>query len=140
MKIIADSHLDHGLTQEQIDYLMAKLGHRDAFFIETVDLPPRLGTVPCGLHGPVMGDDPVPEAEVTYAQRGERPGASRLCDRAPRDWHCVTLIAGPHGGDPCVLYTAFGGPLAPKEPTDPTLTDDERAASEAFWAEHALSR
>lgn len=140
MKITADSHSDHSLTQEQLDYLAKRFADRDSFFIETVGLPTRLGTVPCALHGPLVGDAPVPETEVVYETRGDREGASRLCDREPRQWHCITVIAGPHNGESCVLYTAFGGPLTPKEPTDPTLTEDERAESQTFWAQHALSR
>lgn len=42
-------------------------------------------------------------------------------------------------GSTTILYTAFGGPLAPREPGDPDLPAEERAESEAFWAEHALS-
>lgn len=57
--------------------------------------------------------------------------------RAPRQVRTVTVIAGPHDGQPCVLFTAFGGPLAPQEPGDPGCKDPD--ASRAFWAEHALS-
>jgi hypothetical protein len=40
-----------------------------------------------------------------------------------------------------ILYTAFGGPAAPREPGDPSLDGNEAglAESKAFWAEHALS-
>lgn len=140
MKITDDSHTDHAITPEQMEYIMAKFGHRDAFFIETVDLPPRLGTVPCGLHGPIMGDEAVPESEVSYSQRGEREGDSRMCDRPARQVSQVTLIAGPHEDEPCILYTAFGGPLAPKEPTDPTIEEKDLPASKEFWGQHALTK
>lgn len=46
---------------------------------------------------------------------------------------------GPDEQDQLNCYTAFGGPLAPKEPGDPTLKPEERAKSEAFWREHALA-
>jgi hypothetical protein len=141
MQISADSHLDHGLTDAQVAHISERFAERDGFFIETFELPETLGTVPCGLHGPLMGDDPVDDSEVTLEVRGERPCESRLCDREPRLVSTVTVIAGPHGDEPCVLYTAFGGPLAPREPGDPTIpTDEEREASVAFWATHALSR
>jgi len=39
---------------------------------------------------------------------------------------------------PCVLYTAFGGPIAPQELGDPNCKDP--AASAAFWREHALAK
>jgi hypothetical protein len=39
----------------------------------------------------------------------------------------------------CILYTAFGGPLTPKEPGDATLSGEERQESFKFWSQHALS-
>lgn len=113
-----DSHLDHDLSEPQINYLLAHFADRDTFFIETITLPTDLGTVPCALYGPVMGDLPVSEPEVTYAKRGTREWPSRLIDRPARPQRAVTVIAGPHDGHPCVLYTAFGGPAAPQEPGD----------------------
>ena len=141
MQIVADSHLDHGLSEAQVACISERFAERDGFFIESFELPAGLGTIPCGLHGPIMGDAPVEDAEVTYAVRGDRPCESRLCDRPTRPTSTVTVIAGPHEDSSCVLYTAFGGPLAPREPGDPSISDDgERAECEAFWAEHALSR
>lgn len=83
--------------------------------------------------------DAVTEDRVFYAKRGSREYTSRLVNAAPRLTSLVTVIAGPHDGKPCVLYTAFGGPKAPKEPNDPTLTDAERAESHAFWRDNALA-
>ena len=140
MKITDESHLDHGLSQEVVDYLAERFADRDAFFIETLTLPEGLGSVPCGLYGPIMGDEPVAEDEVDYAVRGARPGKSRLVNRSSRRTRQLTVIAGPHEDESCVLYTAFGGPLTPREPTDPDLPEEERAESEAFWSEHALAR
>lgn len=136
MKITGDSHLDHALTPAQIDYIRRRFSNRGAFFIETLTLPSRLGTVPCGLHGPLMGDAPVVDAHME--RRGGRAWDSRVCDRSPRATRKVTVIAGPHNGEPCILYTAFGGPLAPQESDDPSCKDV--AASEHFWSQHALSR
>jgi hypothetical protein len=132
------SHLDHGLTPAQVAHVLDLFVEREAFFIETIELPETLGTAPCGLHGPLVGDEPVPDADVTLAPRGERAYPSRLVDRAPRPTGTVTVIAGPHSGLPCVLYTMFAGPLAPQEPDDPGCKDP--AASRVFWTQHALSR
>lgn len=96
MKIHAESHLDHHLTPEQIRHIEERFAGRAEFFIETIELPDELGMVPCGLHGPVMGDAPVPDAEVTRAKRGDRAYTSRLCDRTARQTNKVTVIAGPH--------------------------------------------
>lgn len=162
----ADSHLDHHLTAEQIRYLLDRFGARDAFFIETIELPDALGTVPCALWGPFMGDEPVKEAEVVHEVRGTRAWSSRLVARAARPTRKITVIAGPHEvtcphcngerqigswkaaipcgcGDgklryPCILYTAFGGPQAPQEPGDPGCKDLKTSA--AFWHQHALAK
>jgi hypothetical protein len=133
-----DSHLDHNLTPAQLDWLFSQFSDRAGFFIETVELPETLGKVPCDLFGPLVGDEPIPESEVHYAKRGERAWESRLIEVAyPRNTRKVTVIAGPHDGHACVLYTAFGGPAAPQEPGDPGCKDPE--ASRAFWAQHALA-
>ncbi len=133
-----DSHVDHGLTEDQLRYLLDRFADRDGFFVETITLPRELGTVPCGLYGPTMGDPVIGEDEVSYARRGSRTWDSRLVDLPPRQQHEVTVIAGPHEDHACVLYTAFGGPVAPQEPGDPGCKDP--AASTAFWREHALAK
>ena len=135
----ADSHVDHDLTREQVDYLLERFKDRTGEFVETVELPEALGEVPCALHGPAVGDAPVPEAEVSYGRRGARQYRSRLTDRPPRRTRKVTVIAGEHKGAPCVWFTAFGGPPSPQEPSDPGLPAEKVADSEAFWREHALS-
>jgi hypothetical protein len=140
MKIIAASHLDHALTPAHVAWIAERFADQGAFFLETVELPAELPALPCGLHGPLVGDPPVPESEVTYARRGERLGATRLCARPARPSRLITVIAGPDGDELCVLYTAFGGPAAPKEPFDVGEADDAtREASRVFWAEHALT-
>ncbi len=162
-----DSHVDHGLSEAQLRYLLERFADRDSFFIETLTLPRDLGTVSCGLYGPVMGDSAIGETEVTYAPRGSRAWKSRLIDLPMRPQYEVTVIAGPHeepcwhcdgsegigswkaripcgtctGGKvkhPCILYTAFGGPVAPQEPDDPGCKDP--GASAAFWRDHALTK
>lgn len=132
------SHFDHNITAAQLAHALERFADRAVFFIETFELPEDLGTVPCGLHGPLVGDAPVPDGECISARRGERAYDSRLCGRAPRVTRLVTVIAGPHEEHACIVYTMFGGPLAPQEPDDPTCRDVE--VSRAFWREHALSR
>lgn len=139
MKVVPDSHLDHGLSEAQVEYLTSSFQERDAFFIETVELPPHLGTVECGLYGPSMGDEPVSSDVVSFARRGERDYASRVVELPPRPTRLVTVVAGPWRDEPCVLYTAFGGPAAPKEASDPSLQKEEAGASLEFWRQHALA-
>jgi hypothetical protein len=160
------SHVDHSLTEAQLRYLLDRFADRSAFFLETIDLPEDLGTVPCGLYGPTMGDAPIDESAVSYNSRGARAWPSRLVEQPARPTRQVTVIAGPHD-DPCpqcttsawnllhqadcptcggtgelkhacILYTAFGGPSAPQEPGDPGCKDP--TASAAFWRAHALAK
>lgn len=138
MKITTDSHTDHALTPAHLAWILERFGDRKAFFAETVEIPAELGALPCGLHGPTMGDEPIPAKECRELVRAGRAGPSRVCARAPRLVRTVTVIGGPHEGA-CILYTAHGGPPASREPWDPSLDDAWCAASAAFWAEHALS-
>lgn len=121
-------------------WIERQFGDRQAFFIETVELPSHLGAIWCELHGPIVGEPPVTEDEVIYEARPGRAYVSRICRRAPFRQSLLTVIAGPHKGEPCVLYTAFGGPASPREVSDPTLPEADRAASVAFWAVHALGK
>lgn len=49
----------------------------------------------------------------------------------------MTVIAGPHGNDKCLLYTVFGGKITPKEVNDPTV--DNVLESTEFWQLHAIA-
>jgi hypothetical protein len=134
MQITSDTHADHALTPDHLAFVLARFGDRQAFFLETVDLPEEFASLPCSLHGPV------PESEVTYITRGDRPGPSRMCDRPARMVRTMTVIGGPDASGATILYTAYGGPAAPREPWDPGLDDAGREESRRFWSEHALSR
>jgi hypothetical protein len=142
MKITAASHTDHHLTPAHVAFVLATFGDRTAFFRETVVLPDELPGLPCDLHGPKMGDAAVADSETARVVRGDRKGASRVCARAARIVRTVTVIGGPHEGE-CILYTAFGGPAASREPFDEAFADGKDpeglAESVGFWAEHALS-
>ena len=143
MKIDPVSHLDHGLTPAHLEWLLALFHDRRSFFLETIPIPPELPPVTCALYGPVTGDEPVGEGEVRYVVRGTRSCASRilLAETMPsRETRLLTVIAGPSSDAPCILYTAYGGPAAPREPGDLTLSSWEAIEeSRAFWAVHALT-
>lgn len=139
MKLHTKSHTDH-VSPEVVEYILNRFADRSAFFIETFELPAEIPAVACGLYGPVMGDGPIPDADCVATTRPGRGWLSRTVDRPTRPTRTVTVIAGPFENEPCVLYTAFGGPLAPKEPGDPTLSDADRPAAVEFWAQHALVR
>lgn len=141
MKITKVSHTDHNLTVGQLDFIKQKFADRTAFFLETVELPEELGTVEIALVGPATGANPVAETDVRYVIRGGRKCATRaLPGNTPKPVsRFVTVIAGPHEAEECVLYTAYGGPAAPREPGDPGLkTMAEIEEARVFWAQHAL--
>lgn len=96
----AESHMDHGFTQEQWDHIFKLFADREGFFNEIIGLPGNLGTVMNDLYGPSCGDPPVPEVEVFYAARGDRAWNSRMVRMPKRPTRFVRVIAGPHV-DPC---------------------------------------
>ena len=137
--IHADSHLDHNLTPAHAAFILSHFADQTGFFVETVTMPDDLPDLTCGLYGPAMGDPPVTD-NVSFEVRGERAYPTRAVVAPMRPTRLLTVIAGPYKGYPCVLYTAHGGPMAPREVGDPTLaTEEARAESAAFWAVHALA-
>ncbi len=98
MKLHKESHLDHGLTARQLAHILFLFETRDAFFIETIELPEELGTVPCGLYGPIMGDDAICDDRVAMVSRGTRTWQSRVLPMlaGPRQVRTLTVVAGPH--------------------------------------------
>jgi hypothetical protein len=143
----ADSHLDHNLTPGQVDFVLSQdpaphVNPDSGVAVFTVELPEGLGTAPCGIYGPIVGDAPVSTTDVSMERRGNRKGLSRIVARPVRQSRLVTIVAGPHDGHPFVLFTAYGGPLAPREPFDfdENDTSDSAVESRDFWAMHALAR
>jgi hypothetical protein len=135
------SHLDHGLSDGAIKYIQKKYKDCDRFFIESFRLPRKFGMLESALYGPLAGDPAIKEGQVEYVTRGDRKWPSRMIKKPMRKTSMVTVIAGPHEGDACVLYTAYGGPAAPREPGDPSVQKDQALLeeSEAFWSKHALA-
>lgn len=139
LTIVAASHLDHSLTTKQLAYILSIFKDKEGFFKETITLPEELGTVPCGLYGPLMGDAPYTSSTVGVysACRAPREYFSNCVNLPTRQSRQVFVVAGPHEGLACVLYTCYGGPEAPQEPGDPTCRDKD--VSGKFWSEHALA-
>lgn len=149
MKITTKSHVDHGLRSQHIDFIGEAFGHRTGFFIETVELPHGIAPLPCSLVGPLTGFKAVDATEVEFRRRGDRIVPSRMMTGAAawaRGLHLIptsrklTVIGGidAESGD-CILFTAYGGPLAPREVGDPNITHvDDLVKSFHFWLEHAL--
>lgn len=96
MQMHPESHMDHGFTQAQWDYIFTKYADTSYFFIDTFELPEGLGTVTNELYGPTAGDSAVLEADVFYAKRGQRAWPSRMVRLPKRPTRFVRVIAGPH--------------------------------------------
>ena len=139
LKITSDSHTDHALTQDHLDFIVSAFADKDAFFITTLELPKSLPGLPCAIYGPIMGDSPIKDEDVSMEVRGSREEPSRMIAKEPRSSRLLTVIAGPHNDEDCILYTAYGGPCAPKEPFSCEEGSEERKKSEEFWSEHALA-
>lgn len=140
MKITKNSHLDHSLSPAHVELLLKHFGHIEHFAIQTIDIPLDLPELPCSLRGPACGDPTIHESEVVYEVRGDRAGKSRISvNHLPKPSRRLTAIMGMHEGE-CILFTAYGGPAAPREPWDPSLDEEGREESKAFWLSHALAR
>lgn len=141
VKITPDTHLDHALTPAHVEFILATFGEVDAFKIRTVAMPVYLPSLPCALIGPLTGDEIVTEDRVHYTRRGNRSGLSRMIFGPPVPSRNLSVIIGPDDNGEIILYTAYGGPVAPREPFDPGLTPGtpEHDASVEFWARHALA-
>lgn len=133
-------HQDHDVSPDQLAHVCATLERslvKSGPFILRIELPPSLGQVPCGLHGPIMGDAPVEDEDIVFWKRGGRRYVDRCVDRPVRMVSYVQAIGELDERGFCSIATIFGGPLAPMNPDDPKCSDVE--ASELFWASHALS-
>ncbi len=153
--MFAGTHVDHGLLKEHWGYVLdvagLHVGECEKIvdwgltpLIRTVELPPGCPDVDNALYGPACGDEPIDDSEVLYECRGDRPWADRLVMRPKRPSRLLTIIAVPEfrdvpeKGKRLVCFTAYGGPMAPQHPDDPSNKDREGALK--FWAEHALTR
>lgn len=136
-------HADHGIGEAHMRLIDDLLAEREGFFIEALPLEGALaGTLQSALYGPSCGDAPVPEGDVEYVIRGNRPGPSRLIDRPTRPADHMVVI-GVAGGDEPKVFTAYGNrgeSIAPREWWDASMRPDDAEASARFWKEHALAK
>lgn len=134
-------HADHGIGYFHKALIQeALMEEEDGFFIRVIPLtnmcPPGLKSA---LRGPAVGDEEVKEA--TMVVRGNRAGPSRMTTLPPLEASEIVAI-GIKRGEELELFTAYGttcGVVAPREPWSPSLDEEGRKVSKAFWAVHALS-
>lgn len=134
-------HADHGISPEQMEWIKSQIiaANPKTFFIQEIQIPAELGSVRNAMYGPAAGDPPVPESEVSYRPRGDRPWSDRVVSWPTRPVDYVQAIGTPDQNNPnkIVLFTVYGGPLAPQHPDDPGCRDVP--AAKKFWSQHALS-
>ncbi len=134
-------HADHGVSEKVLAWAVAQVSS-PGFFARTFELPPEETDLLNGLYGPACGDPPV-EDEVTFTrQRSPDRPLSRMVRRPARPTRLLTVIGvAPQEGGEAVIYTAYGGPLAAREPGDASLVlgSPEHQEAVAFWATHALA-
>ena len=141
IKITQKSHIDHGVPTGTMQYALELFAERTEFFAEVITLPDGFPGAPSSLYGPLAGDDPVEERDVRYIVRLGRRCSSRMVNRVDRLVRTLVVIAGPvRYVDGLVLYTCYGGQVAPREPGDSSInTWEEVIASRKFWSQHALA-
>lgn len=141
IKILPASHVDHNVPVGTLQYALEHFAGEDKFFAKALHLPDGLPGALSALYGPLAGDAPVEEGDVYYAIRGDRRTVSRMVRRTDRLVRTLVVIAGPAPGEEgMVLYTCYGGQLAPREPGDTSInTWEEVLASREFWSQHALA-
>lgn len=144
MKIVKVHHADHGVPFSTLEWALERIAPTAGFFAVTVDLPDGHAPLLSALYGPLAGDPPVEDEDVVYVQRTPDRPLSRMVRRPPRPTHRLTVIGIVTGeGDDkgAVLFTAYGGELAEREPGDGSLVpgSPEHARAAAFWAVHALA-
>lgn len=130
-------HADHGVREDLIRKTIEPL--EEGFFCLTVDLDAAASPLLSGLYGPLAGDSPVTEGEVEYVRRSEDRPLSRMIRLPKRETRRLTVIGVKDNENAATIFTAYGGECAPREPGDPSLSDEERKESEVFWAQHALA-
>jgi hypothetical protein len=150
LHILAASHVDHlnFMSQEDREKTLALVCDKWPSYLQVSSN--RLGPwifmldlgfdMPCDLIGPTTGFPPVDESQVQYRVRPGRKCATRFVSATPTSTTKLTVVVGPYAGIPCVLYTVYSGPQAPREPGDTSIaTWDELEFSRQFWKEHALT-
>lgn len=139
MKIVKVFHADHGVSQDTMQWAVDKIVS-PGFFLRTLTLPEDHADLMNNLYGPDAGDPPVQGESLVRDVNDETRGATPFVNLPPRPTRLMTII-GMASPDGVTVFTCYGGPAAERIPSDPSLADDPagKAASETFWARHALS-
>lgn len=137
--LVGDHMLAHaGVSKELIVEAVQKVnfGLDSNWKMITVDLERFIGYSAC-----------IPTTDEDMIVQAKRPGRETpskiVCYKDPIPTTELTLgmsilTSGENMDGLLTVFTAFYGELAPKELSDPLLSDEERPAAEEFWKNHAL--
>jgi len=138
-------HNDHGITQEQFEYIqnheIFKIKKEGEFVKEIVILAKELGLVLSSLYGPSVGDGVIKESEVFYMERGARNGKTRMIKKPKRLTNRVTVI-GIICGPALTMYGTQSDKPSPMEVWDKkfkSLSINEQKEIKIFWKQHAIA-
>lgn len=99
--------------------------------MENVDLHEIIGKDHCV--------EVTPEDDVRMEKRpGRQTETPMVYGKKAKDTSLINVGMCVDKDGEWTLFTSFYGVLAPKEPNDECLTEEERSESEAFWSTHAL--
>lgn len=123
------SHTD--VTEELVAEGLAKIEYTAPFMMTGVDFDRVIGKDTCVK---VTEED-----DVRMMYRKNHTGKTPIVfGREPDDSNHLNIGICDDGGD-AVLFTAFVGKSAPKEPWDKNIrSEEERLEAEEFWSKHAL--
>lgn len=132
-KIINDSHMQahSDITDELIAEAIEKIDYVPPFTMVTVDLGRIIGFDHC-----VKTTDS--DSIIMKARTGRNTESRIVLNRSaePTSLMTIGICRDDDGLD--TIFTAFAGQKAPKELSDPRLSESERPEAEQFWACHAL--
>lgn len=119
------------ITDSLIAEAVSKIEYREPFMMVAVDMGRIVGNDSCV---PVTLSD-----NIKMMYRKGRTGKTPIVfDREPEETSLLTVGICKDDDGLNTVFTAFFGVLAPKEPWDPRLKEEEKAESESFWLTHAL--
>lgn len=127
------SHMEahKNVEMAHVKKAIKKMEYNAPFSINPIDLGEVIGTDSCVTVGGCE--------EIKMMVRKNRDGATPIVfgrKAEPTSQIVIGICRDDDGLD--TLFTAFYGQLAPKEPWDPRLKDEEREESKKFWSTHAL--
>lgn len=136
-ELVIDRHESHShLSGKDLEtaLFLVDAAERD-FIVEAVDCGEIVG------HSRCVETDP--QDLIVYAYRHGRAGLTRfVLDREPEPTTSATVVLKRHDDRPgvMILISSWAGHESQPEPWDENLRDEEsRAASRAFWSNHALT-